>query len=194
MTTVVGLFREIKDANMAVEALRQHGLGDTEVSVLARKEVLDSLGLDSKEKDNEVAIGTVAGAASGATFGTFAGLFLGLSAIALPGVGPVLSVGALATILGSTVIGAGVGAAAGGLLLGALVKMGVPEDQAHLYSEGVRRGGILVAVQTDPEHTPQVAQSLQDANAIDIDTLEDALQDEENYFGERERATTTEQA
>ena len=191
MTTVVGLFKEIKDANQAVEALRQHGLGGTEVSVLARKEVLDSLGLDSKEKDNEVAMGTVAGAASGATFGTFAGLFLGLSAIALPGVGPVLSVGALATILGSTVLGAGVGAAAGGLLLGALVKMGVPEDQAHLYSEGVRRGGILVAVQTDQEHTPQVAQSLREANAIDIDTLEEALQAEGgNYFGERERAVS----
>jgi hypothetical protein len=195
MTTVVGLFREIKDANMAVEALRQHGLGDSEVSVLARKEILDSLGIDSKEKDNEVAMGTVAGAASGATFGTFAGLFLGLTAIALPGVGPVLSVGALATILGSTVIGAGVGAAAGGLLLGALVKMGVPEDEAHLYSEGVRRGGILVAVQTDQEHTPQVAQSLRDANAVDIDTLEEALQAEGgNYFGERDRSTTTAQA
>ena len=193
MTTVVGLFREIKDADKAVEALKQLGLGDTEVSVLARKEVLDSLGIDSKEKDNEVAMGTVAGAASGATFGTFAGLFLGLSAIAIPGVGPVLSVGALATILGSTVIGAGVGAAAGGLLLGALVKMGVPEDQAHLYSEGVKRGDILVAVQTDPEHIPQVVQSLRETNAINIDTLEDALQEDGNYFGERERATTTEQ-
>jgi hypothetical protein len=57
MTTVVGLFREIKEANQAVEALRQHGLGDTEVSVLARKEVLDSLGLESKEKGFYAIIG-----------------------------------------------------------------------------------------------------------------------------------------
>src|SRR5687767_9788176 len=115
MTTVVGLFREIKDADKAVEALRQQGLADTEISVLARKEILDSLGIDSKEKDNEVAIGTVAGAASGATFGTFAGLFLGLSAIAVPGVGPVLSVRALACSWGSSVCGAGGGAAVGGV-------------------------------------------------------------------------------
>ena len=146
MTTVVGLFKEIQDANKAVEALKQQGLSDTEMSVLARKEILDDLEIDSQEKSNEVTMGAVAGAASGATFGTFAGLFLGLTAIALPGIGPVISVGALATILGSTIIGAGVGAAAGGLLLGALVKMGVPETEAHLYSEGVRRGGILVAV------------------------------------------------
>jgi hypothetical protein len=72
--------------------------------------------------------------------------------------------------------------------------MGVPEAEAHLYSEGVRRGGILAVVQTDPEHTPQVVQSLRETNAIDIDTLEDALQEEGTYFGERERATTMEQA
>ena len=140
-------------------------------------------------------MGAVAGAASGATFGTFAGLFLGLTAIALPGIGPVISVGALATILGSTIIGAGVGAAAGGLLLGALVKMGVPETEAHLYSEGVRRGGILVAVQTDGDHTPQIVQILRASNAVDIDTLEEALQEEGwRYSGEKDSAVTPEQA
>jgi len=87
--------------------------------------------------------------------------------------------GALATLLGSMVIGAGVGAAAGGLLLGALVKLGVPEEEARLYSEGVERGEILVAIQTDNEHTAQVAQILRDANAVDINTLEEALQEQE---------------
>jgi hypothetical protein len=191
MTIVVGLFRAISDANKAVESLKHYGLDEPEVSVLARQEVLETLNVSDTEKKNEVAIGAVAGAASGATFGTFAGLFLGLTAIALPGVGPVLSVGALATVLGSTIIGAGVGAAAGGLLLGALVKMGVPEEDARLYTEGVKRGGVLVTVQTDKDHASQVAQMLDEANAVDIDTLEEVLQEENwSYFDQMNQSAT----
>lgn len=190
MTTVVGLFKTTQDANKALEILKRQNLDESEISILARQEVLEDLGVNDTEKKSEVALGTMAGAASGATFGTFAGLFWGLTAIAVPGVGLVLSVGALATILGSTIIGAGVGAAAGGLLLGALVKLGVPEEDAHLYAEGVKRGGVLVATQTDKEHAPQVAQLLREANAVDIDTLEDVLQDENwRYFEERPQPT-----
>ena len=46
---------------------------------------------------------------------------------------------------GAALAGAGIGAAAGGLL-GALTGMGIPEEEAHVYAEGVRRGGTLVTV------------------------------------------------
>ena len=88
------------------------------------------------------------GAGTGATVGTIlgggAGLLTGLGLLAIPGVGPVVAAGWLI----ATLTGAGVGAAGGGLL-GSLVGAGVPEEHAHTYAEGVRRGGTLVSVRAD---------------------------------------------
>ena len=88
------------------------------------------------------------GAGTGATLGTLlgggAGLLAGIGALAIPGVGPIVAAGWLV----ATLTGAGVGAAGGGLL-GSLVGAGVPEEHAHVYAEGVRRGGTLVTVRAD---------------------------------------------
>jgi uncharacterized protein (TIGR02271 family) len=69
------------------------------------------------------------------------GLLAGVGALAIPGVGPIIAGGTLA----STLAGAGIGAAAGGLL-GALVGMGVPEEDAEHFDQGFRAGGTLVTV------------------------------------------------
>ena len=63
--------------------------------------------------------------------------------LAIPGLGPVVAAGSLV----STLVGAGAGAAIGGLA-GSLAEAGVDERDAHLYAEGVRRGGALVTVRT----------------------------------------------
>ncbi len=68
--------------------------------------------------------------------------------VAIPGVGPVVAAGWLV----ATLTGAGVGAVAGGAaggLVGSLTHAGVPEQDAHVYAEGVRRGGSLVTVRAD---------------------------------------------
>ena len=84
------------------------------------------------------------GAGIGAALGGGAGLLAGIGALAIPGLGPVVAAGWLAAAL----TGAGVGAAAGGLL-GALTTAGVDEADAHVYAEGLRRGGSLVTVRAD---------------------------------------------
>ncbi len=48
----------------------------------------------------------------------------------------------------ATLTGAGIGAAAGGLV-GSLTGAGVSKDEAHVYAEGVKRGGSLVTVRAD---------------------------------------------
>jgi hypothetical protein len=77
------------------------------------------------------------------------GLLVGLGALAIPGIGPVIVGGALATAFGlgggGAVAGAGIGAAAGGLV-GALVGLGIPEAEAEHFEEGFRAGGVLVTV------------------------------------------------
>ena len=81
------------------------------------------------------------GAGVGAALGGTAGLLAGLGIIAIPGLGPVVAAGALA----ATAVGAAAGAATGGVV-GALVSAGVPEQEAHVYCEAVRRGGTMVTV------------------------------------------------
>ncbi len=55
--------------------------------------------------------------------------------LAIPGLGPVVAAGWLA----STAVGAAVGGATGGLL-GALKEAGHSDEEANVYAEGVRRG------------------------------------------------------
>jgi hypothetical protein len=82
-------------------------------------------------------VSNVAGDAGiGAAIGGVGGLLLSFAGMAIPGVGPVLAAGPIVAALG----GAGLGAAAGGLI-GVLTESGIPEDEAGLYAEGVRRGG-----------------------------------------------------
>jgi hypothetical protein len=98
-------------------------------------------------------------AGTGATIGTVigggAGLLAGIGALAIPGVGPVIAAGWLI----ATLTGAGVGAAAGGIL-GALTNAGLSEEDAHVYAEGLRRGGNLVTVRVDETEAARVEQIL----------------------------------
>src|SRR5205085_10409881 len=81
------------------------------------------------------------GAGIGGVLGGGAGLLAGLGMLAIPGLGPVVAAGWLASLA----VGAAAGATAGGLA-GALVSSGTSDDHAHVYSESVRRGGTLVSV------------------------------------------------
>jgi hypothetical protein len=80
------------------------------------------------------------GAGIGAGVGGAAGLLAGLGLLAIPGLGPVVAAGWLA----STALGAAAGAATGGVV-GALTQAGISKEDAPIYAEGVRRGGTLVS-------------------------------------------------
>jgi uncharacterized membrane protein len=134
---VVGLFETREAAERAVRELDRRGLDQATVSLAMRQRdgpatVAAATGTQATE-----AAGT--GAAGGGILGGLAGLLVGLGALTVPGVGPVLAAGPLSAALGTALAGAGIGAAAGGLV-GALVGVGVPEEEAAYYEEGVRRG------------------------------------------------------
>ena len=73
----------------------------------------------------------------------------------------------LATAVGA-LAGAAVGGATGGLL-GALANAGVPEEEAHVYAEGIRRGGTLVSVRAEDGRADAVSAILQNSAGVDID-------------------------
>lgn len=101
---------------------------------------------DVRESDLTTGEGAATGAGIGAALGGLGGVLMGLGLLVVPGVGPALAAGALA----SGLIGAGIGGAAGGIG-GALANAGVPEEEAGYYAEGVRRGGHLVVVSTSDD-------------------------------------------
>ena len=137
--TVVGLFKNQVDAERAIERLKQAGFTENQIGVAMRdrsqqKELIEGTGTQAAE-------GAATGAISGGVLGGVIGLLAGVGALAIPGVGPIIAGGALA----STLAGAGIGAAAGGLL-GALMGMGIPEEDARHFDEGFKAGGTLVTV------------------------------------------------
>ncbi|WP_017717702.1 hypothetical protein [Kamptonema formosum] len=145
----VGIFPSIEDATLGLTELQAAGFPMERVSVIAR---------DADDEDeiagarvragrgNQADEGAEAGAFAGGTLGTVAGLLVGLGLMSIPGIGPIVLGGAAATALATTLAGSAIGTAAGGLV-GGLVGLGIPEDRARVYSEGVSRGEYVVMVE-----------------------------------------------
>jgi hypothetical protein len=166
MPTVAGLFERYEDANQALHELNAMGYDAGDISVIAPKNAIpERLAEDPGYK--RTVIGDTA--ATGAVFGGLAGLLVGVGVLFLPGLGPILSAGAIATVLGSTAAGAGIGAAAGGLR-GALSQMGVPDAEATVYEEEVGKGGILVTVIDEGARTQEIRDLFRRNHAIDLET------------------------
>jgi uncharacterized membrane protein len=166
--TVVALFDNIQQAHDAVRDLNTTGISRENISLVSNDvEGTYSQQLDRDAQSNletsDTAENIGKGAGAGAVIGGLGGLVVGLGALAIPGIGPVVAAGPIAT----TLAGAGVGAVAGGLV-GALVDIGVPEEDAKLYSEGVRRGGTLLTVQADEQQVDQVIDMLNQHRPVDI--------------------------
>ena len=137
--TVVGLFRHQTEAERAIRDLKAAAFGDNQIGVLMQDpDAGRRLAQDTGTSTGE---GAKAGAIGGGVFGGLLGLLAGVGALAIPGLGPIVAGGALA----STLAGAGIGAAAGELI-GALVGLGIPEEEARYYETGLRQGGILLTV------------------------------------------------
>ena len=142
--TISRLYDSYADAQRAVYGLEAAGVPHSEISIVAnnsdnwysanKKVDRDGDGVDDRAE------GAGKGAGIGAGVGGAAGLLAGLGLLAIPGLGPVVTAGWLA----STAVGAAAGAATGGIV-GALTEAGMSKEEAPLYAEGVRRGGTLVS-------------------------------------------------
>lgn len=137
---VVGVFDHAEQADAAVRDLLEQGYSAEQVSVVRRPAGAPP-GLDADQTASDE--GMAAGAAIGGVLGGGAGLALSLSALAVPGIGPILAAGPLI----ATLAGAAVGGAAGGLL-GSFLGLGIPEAEAREYEAAVRQGGVFLSVAT----------------------------------------------
>ncbi|MBE9215075.1 DUF2382 domain-containing protein [Plectonema cf. radiosum LEGE 06105] len=153
-----GLFYSREEAEAAVRGLKDAGFHEDRISVIARDaDKLD--GVETTEKvGNKADEGAAAGALTGGALGGITGLLVGLGALAIPGIGPIIFAGAEATAIATTLAGGAIGAATGGLV-GALIGLGIPEEKAKIYSDRVSGGSFLVMV-TGTEAEVQRAESI----------------------------------
>jgi hypothetical protein len=148
--TVVGLFKNRAGAEDAIRDLKNAGFTNEQIGVATRDRNErgedqtkaaaddDQLGKVVEETATGMAEGAAVGALTGGVVGGLVGL---IGSLLIPGLGPVVVGGVLA----STLMGMGIGAATGGLI-GALVGMGVPEEDAKYFDARFREGGTLVTV------------------------------------------------
>ena len=175
--TLTALFDDYDNAESAVTRLERAGVPRDDISIVA-----------SNADDRHAAVGNGAataagtdageGAAIGATVGGIGGLLAGLGLLVIPGVGPIVAAGWLGATIVGALGGAAVGGAAGGLV-GALTHAGVPEADAHIYAEGVRRGGSLVSARVSDDLVATARDILDsDDSQVDIDTRRASYQQE----------------
>jgi uncharacterized membrane protein len=169
-TNVVGLFESWNEAQRVVQDLMDSGFDREDISIVAN----DAAGTYNQRTvgGTQAEEAATSGAVGGGVLGGVLGLLVGVGALAIPGIGPVIAAGPLAAALGSAgagaLVGAGAGAATGGLV-GGLVGLGIPDNDAEIYAEGIRRGGALVSVNTSDNRVDGVAMIMQQHGVIDID-------------------------
>ncbi len=153
--TITHVYDDYSSAESTVRELEGAGFTHDQISVIGRK--------PEGGRGDENAEGAATGATLGGVAGASAGLLASLGLIAIPGIGPLVAAGVLAT----TLAGAATGAVAGGIL-GALVDYGISKEEAPVYAESIRRGGTLVSVRAEDTRADEAELIMQRHEPIDI--------------------------
>lgn len=149
--TVIGVFDTPALAEQAIDGLHQAGFPQDEISFIRQGHVPE---LNAKNTSSG------SGAATGMAAGALLGGALGLLALAVPGVGPLLAAGPIA--------GALVGGAVGGLA-GSFAGLSVPDADAQDYEAAIRAGAAVVGLRAlGQEQTAQAEQLLRKEGARQV--------------------------
>jgi hypothetical protein len=172
---VTRLFDSFAEAERAVIELERVGVPHGDISIVSHKgakrahtratlrEPRDNTAGEASAKDAGV------GAAVGGVVGAAGGVLAGLGLLAIPGLGPVIAAGWLASAaVGAVVGGAAVGAVGG--IVGALTNAGVSREEAEVYAEGVRRGGTLVSAKVADDKLATAEAAIRTLPYVDVKT------------------------
>jgi hypothetical protein len=155
-------------ADHIVDQLKLAHFSNNDISVLfSDKGATKDYALEKHTKAPE---GAVTGAGAGGVVGGALGWMVGIGALAIPGVGPLIAAGPIMAALSGAAIGAATGGIAGGL-----IGLGIPELEAKHYEGEVKSGNILLSVHTDDSHEIERAREIfESAGAEDISTTGEA--------------------
>lgn len=149
-----GLFENRDSAESAYKTALEKGYTPEEINVLmsdeTRKKYYGSTLAKTETSDKSMEGLAIGGAVGGTVVGTLAAVVALSSTIVIPGLGLIIA-GPLAAGL----VGAGAGSIAGGLL-GALIGAGIPEEHAKIYENGIKKGGVVIVVNSHDENDDEL--------------------------------------
>lgn len=178
---VFGILGSAAQAEKAVNALMADGFPSQDISVLMPDQ--QSTREFAHHKETKAPEGATAGVTAGGVIGGALGVLVGLGALAVPGVGPLLAAGPIVAGLA----GLGAGGAVGGLI-GALVGMGIPEYEARRYAGHVKDGGVLLSVHCEtPGEILRAKEILQGVSAVDVSTSSESPAEAPRQSADRPR-------
>lgn len=140
MKTIISLFDDPLVARQAFEQLQSTTFPVSDVSLVSRANT------DTLKNDADVS------ASDGAAVGAVWGGLIGLAALLIPGIGPLVAVGAL----GVALTGAVAGAVVGGIAAALIDFGGLSEDEVKHYETMIENGKTLVAAKVDDNHIADV--------------------------------------
>jgi hypothetical protein len=165
---VFGIALTYNQAESIVERMKNAGFSNNDISVLFPDK--SSTKEFAHEKNTKAPEGAVTGVATGGVVGGALGWLVGIGALAIPGVGPLIAAGPIVAALS----GAAVGGTVGGIA-GALIGMGIPEYEAKRYEGRVKGGNVLISVHTEnSEQISKAKEILKTAGAEDISSTGEA--------------------
>jgi len=160
--TAIGVFHNRDRAREVIHALKNAGFADNQIGLIARdgdEHARAHSGLSNDPTASRWEEGTGIGAAAGATTGL--GLGLAVAAGLIPAIGPIIAGGTLMALIASAGAGATVGT-----VLGGLIGLGVPEDDAAYYDEEFRTGRTIVTCQAGDRY-PEAVEILRQYGAVE---------------------------
>jgi hypothetical protein len=165
-----GIFYNRRDAEEVVHLLHELGYRDDEISVVMSDKTRARE--FAAETGSKVGEGTAAGGLIGGTLGGIA------AAMTTSIAGTVVTGGAALPLVAGPIAAILAGIGAGGIvggIVGALVGMGIPEERARAYEEGVKEGGIVIAVRAregDRERVGQIFMPRDETGRVRTETGE----------------------
>jgi hypothetical protein len=162
--SVVGIYKTLGEAETAVRSLNEGGFPIQKVSIVAQH--LE----DDRRVHGFVTSCDVAkpAAATGAWVGGIFGILIGAAFLWVPGVGPLVVAGSLASMLLGGAEGAIAGAALTGVL-GWLVGLGVSKQKILKYEEAIKAGKYLVIAHGPADVVGKAREILTGSNAEQLD-------------------------
>lgn len=158
-----GAFTNQQQAEQSLNELNASGFPMDHVSIVVKQvegdeelsgvEVSDRIG----DQDVKKPMGVVKDAFAHSSWGF---VLVGLTSLALPGIGPILAAGSLGAALVATTVGTGISALATHNLVNTLTQFGIPEGQASVYSDHLLRGDYLVMVEGNSDEIQSAEQVL----------------------------------
>lgn len=144
----IGVFATKQDMEFALSELKDSGFPMDKVTVIAKDEnSKPQQGTNLRKRPgHKVAKGVGIGSLTGTVFGFLAGLLVSVSELTIPGIGTIMAAGTIVETLAITFAGGGIGAVSGGII-GAFSGLGIPGNQAKVYSDRLAQGDYLIIVE-----------------------------------------------